>query len=191
MPGAGPRCFIVQNVNRLLQGLAAVILLAVCVLSASVRLFSVIKYESVIHEFDPYFNYRVTQFLTKASCHQYWLLSCNATGRCSSPWSQRPHECQSSCDAIFVSTFDIGLQHCFCRRASTTCGTGSMTEHGTRWGVSLAARCTRYAAVVCLLNFLFAWFCNAAHVCKCLTGFRVCKFGEVQSRDLHRASTVF
>lgn len=47
------------------QGLAAVILLAVCVLSASVRLFSVIKYESVIHEFDPYFNYRVTQFLTK------------------------------------------------------------------------------------------------------------------------------
>ena len=27
-------------------------------------LFSVVKYESVIHEFDPYFNYRVTQFLT-------------------------------------------------------------------------------------------------------------------------------
>ena len=47
------------------QGLAALILLAVCVLSASVRLFSVIKYESVIHEFDPYFNYRVTVFLTK------------------------------------------------------------------------------------------------------------------------------
>lgn len=43
------------------------ILLAVCVLSASVRLFSVIKYESVIHEFDPYFNYRVTQFLTKVN----------------------------------------------------------------------------------------------------------------------------
>ena len=41
------------------------ILLGVCVLSASVRLFSVIKYESVIHEFDPYFNYRVTVFLTK------------------------------------------------------------------------------------------------------------------------------
>jgi dolichyl-diphosphooligosaccharide---protein glycosyltransferase len=38
------------------------------VLSASVRLFSVIKYESVIHEFDPYFNYRVTVFLTKVRC---------------------------------------------------------------------------------------------------------------------------
>lgn len=52
-----------------LQGLAALILLAVCVLSASVRLFSVIKYESVIHEFDPYFNYRVTVFLTKVRLH--------------------------------------------------------------------------------------------------------------------------
>jgi len=47
------------------QAVAATILLLVCIMSASVRLFSVIKYESVIHEFDPYFNYRVTQFLTK------------------------------------------------------------------------------------------------------------------------------
>jgi dolichyl-diphosphooligosaccharide---protein glycosyltransferase len=47
----------------------------VCVLSASVRLFSVIKYESVIHEFDPYFNYRVTVFLTKVRFHTLatWL----------------------------------------------------------------------------------------------------------------------
>ena len=42
-------------------------LLLICVLAFSVRLFSVIKYESVIHEFDPYFNYRVTRFLTEAS----------------------------------------------------------------------------------------------------------------------------
>lgn len=35
----------------------------------SVRLFSVIKYESVIHEFDPYFNYRVTQYLVKVRTH--------------------------------------------------------------------------------------------------------------------------
>ena len=48
-----------------LQLVAATILLLVCIMSASVRLFSVIKYESVIHEFDPYFNYRVTVFLTK------------------------------------------------------------------------------------------------------------------------------
>ena len=37
-----------------------------------VRLFSVIKYESVIHEFDPYFNYRVTQFLTKEGFYNTW-----------------------------------------------------------------------------------------------------------------------
>jgi dolichyl-diphosphooligosaccharide--protein glycosyltransferase len=54
------------------KGLAALILLAVCVLSASVRLFSVIKYESVIHEFDPYFNYRVTVFLTKEGFYNLW-----------------------------------------------------------------------------------------------------------------------
>ncbi|KAL2965640.1 hypothetical protein AAZX31_16G071800 [Glycine max] len=32
----------------------------------------VIKYESVIHEFDPYFNYRVTQFLTKNGIYDFW-----------------------------------------------------------------------------------------------------------------------
>ncbi|MFS7898933.1 putative dolichyl-diphosphooligosaccharide--protein glycotransferase [Helianthus anomalus] len=43
--------------------LAFFILLLIGVLAFSIRLFSVIKYESVIHEFDPYFNYRVTQVL--------------------------------------------------------------------------------------------------------------------------------
>lgn len=38
----------------------ALALLCICVLAFSVRLFSIVKYESVIHEFDPYFNYRVT-----------------------------------------------------------------------------------------------------------------------------------
>ncbi|GFP92069.1 dolichyl-diphosphooligosaccharide--protein glycosyltransferase subunit stt3a [Phtheirospermum japonicum] len=37
------------------------VLLLIGALAFSIRLFSVIKYESVIHEFDPYFNYRVTQ----------------------------------------------------------------------------------------------------------------------------------
>ena len=38
---------------------AAVAALAcAAVLAVSVRLFSVVKYESVIHEFDPYFNFR-------------------------------------------------------------------------------------------------------------------------------------
>ena len=37
-----------------------------------VRLFSVIKYESVIHEFDPYFNYRVTRFLSEKGFYDTW-----------------------------------------------------------------------------------------------------------------------
>uniref|UniRef100_A0A0E0ITL7 dolichyl-diphosphooligosaccharide--protein glycotransferase n=1 Tax=Oryza nivara TaxID=4536 RepID=A0A0E0ITL7_ORYNI len=41
--------------------LCAFTLLLIGVLAFSIRLFSVIKYESVIHEFDPYFNFRVTQ----------------------------------------------------------------------------------------------------------------------------------
>ena len=48
------------------QVVTGLTLLLICVLAFSVRLFSVIKYESVIHEFDPYFNYRVTRYLTEA-----------------------------------------------------------------------------------------------------------------------------
>lgn len=52
--------------------LAVFILILIGVLAFSIRLFSVIKYESVIHEFDPYFNYRVTQFLTKNGIYDFW-----------------------------------------------------------------------------------------------------------------------
>ncbi|KAE8712558.1 Dolichyl-diphosphooligosaccharide--protein glycosyltransferase subunit STT3A [Hibiscus syriacus] len=48
------------------------ILLLIGILAFSIRIFSVIKYESVIHEFDPYFNYRVTQFLTKKGIYEFW-----------------------------------------------------------------------------------------------------------------------
>ncbi|CAL0332509.1 unnamed protein product [Lupinus luteus] len=52
--------------------LAFFILILIGVLAFSIRLFSVIKYESVIHEFDPYFNYRVTQYLTKNGIYDFW-----------------------------------------------------------------------------------------------------------------------
>jgi hypothetical protein len=39
----------------------AAILLAICVLAFMVRLFSVVRYESVIHEFDPSVTQRTTQ----------------------------------------------------------------------------------------------------------------------------------
>lgn len=32
-------------------------------LAFSIRLFAVVRYESVIHEFDPYFNFRTTKYL--------------------------------------------------------------------------------------------------------------------------------
>jgi hypothetical protein len=39
------------------------ILLLICILAFSIRLISVVRYESIIHEFDPYFNFRATKFL--------------------------------------------------------------------------------------------------------------------------------
>ena len=41
-------------------------------LAAAIRLFSVVKYESVIHEFDPYFNYRAAQYLAENGMYAFW-----------------------------------------------------------------------------------------------------------------------
>ncbi|XP_026683685.1 dolichyl-diphosphooligosaccharide--protein glycosyltransferase subunit STT3A [Diaphorina citri] len=37
----------------------------------STRLFSVLRFESVIHEFDPYFNYRTTKFLVEEGYYKF------------------------------------------------------------------------------------------------------------------------
>lgn len=37
----------------------------------STRLFSVLRFESVIHEFDPYFNYRTTRYLTEEGFYSF------------------------------------------------------------------------------------------------------------------------
>ena len=58
-----------EKLGALLNG---VTLALICVFAFTIRLFSVVKYESVIHEFDPYFNYRVTQFLTKEGFYNTW-----------------------------------------------------------------------------------------------------------------------
>ena len=39
--------------------------------SFSSRLFSVVRYESVIHEFDPWFNYRTTQQLVNNGFYEF------------------------------------------------------------------------------------------------------------------------
>ncbi|XP_048489654.1 dolichyl-diphosphooligosaccharide--protein glycosyltransferase subunit STT3A-like [Beta vulgaris subsp. vulgaris] len=53
--------------------LAVFILILIGVLAFSIRLFSVIKYESIIHEFDPYFNYRVTQVFNLIFMLKYYF----------------------------------------------------------------------------------------------------------------------
>ncbi len=58
--------------GQLAQASKYLALVGICILAFSIRLFSVVKYESVIHEFDPYFNYRVTQFLTKKGFYELW-----------------------------------------------------------------------------------------------------------------------
>jgi len=47
------------------------ILTIAAVLSFSTRLFSVLRFESVIHEFDPYFNYRTTQYLADEGFYKF------------------------------------------------------------------------------------------------------------------------
>lgn len=40
-------------------------------LAFATRLFSVLRFESVIHEFDPYFNYRTTQYLAEEGFYKF------------------------------------------------------------------------------------------------------------------------
>jgi dolichyl-diphosphooligosaccharide--protein glycosyltransferase len=47
------------------------VLLLAAILSFSCRLFSVLRFESVIHEFDPYFNYRTTRFLAEEGFYNF------------------------------------------------------------------------------------------------------------------------
>ena len=37
----------------------------------STRLFAVLRFESVIHEFDPYFNFRTTKYLTQEGFYSF------------------------------------------------------------------------------------------------------------------------
>jgi dolichyl-diphosphooligosaccharide--protein glycosyltransferase len=52
--------------------LKALILGMIALLAFLVRIFSVIRYESVIHEFDPWFNFRSTKYLAKEGIYNFW-----------------------------------------------------------------------------------------------------------------------
>lgn len=52
--------------------LKVVILGLIFFLAFASRIFSVIRYESIIHEFDPWFNYRATQMLVKDGFYKFF-----------------------------------------------------------------------------------------------------------------------
>jgi dolichyl-diphosphooligosaccharide---protein glycosyltransferase len=55
--------------------LRVAILGLICFIAVSSRIFSIIRYESVIHEFDPWFNYRATKVLSEKGFYafKYWV----------------------------------------------------------------------------------------------------------------------
>jgi dolichyl-diphosphooligosaccharide--protein glycosyltransferase len=62
-----------QNLGRkAAPSINLAILGLISLLAFLIRIFSVIRYESVIHEFDPWFNYRVTQYLTTEGVYAFW-----------------------------------------------------------------------------------------------------------------------
>ncbi|KAG0672593.1 oligosaccharyl transferase stt3 subunit [Maudiozyma exigua] len=54
-------------VSWIQSSLKTLIFIAIIIASISSRLFAVIRFESIIHEFDPWFNYRATQYLVNNS----------------------------------------------------------------------------------------------------------------------------
>lgn len=54
------------------ETLIKLMVLSTCaILSFSTRLFAVLRFESVIHEFDPYFNFRTTKYLTREGFYSF------------------------------------------------------------------------------------------------------------------------
>ncbi|KAF1986184.1 glycosyltransferase family 66 protein [Aulographum hederae CBS 113979] len=59
--------------GRNTRGLLRVIILCTIAAAAvSSRLFSVIRFESIIHEFDPWFNFRATKYLVQHGFYPFW-----------------------------------------------------------------------------------------------------------------------
>ncbi|KAL9649936.1 hypothetical protein ABK040_003058 [Willaertia magna] len=63
--------FIIPNRKKDVL-LRVIILSAIYVLAFCVRLFSVFRYESVIHEFDPYFNFRSAKYLVEKGWYEFF-----------------------------------------------------------------------------------------------------------------------
>jgi dolichyl-diphosphooligosaccharide--protein glycosyltransferase len=64
LPGAN-----LENTRTLLR---VIILLLIAAAAIASRLFSVIRFESIIHEFDPWFNFRATKYLVANGFDKFW-----------------------------------------------------------------------------------------------------------------------
>lgn len=60
---------VASNVSLLLR---LVIILTIAGAAVSSRLFAVVRHESIIHEFDPWFNFRATKVLAKDGFYRFW-----------------------------------------------------------------------------------------------------------------------
>eukprot|EP00762_Andalucia_godoyi_P002443 ANDGO_02757.mRNA.1 Dolichyl-diphosphooligosaccharide--protein glycosyltransferase subunit STT3 len=47
------------------------VLALICISAFAIRLFAVLRYESIIHEFDPYFNFRSTKYLVENGFYSF------------------------------------------------------------------------------------------------------------------------
>ncbi|KAG0374491.1 oligosaccharyl transferase stt3 subunit [Mortierella sp. AD032] len=61
-----------ESSSTVAKVLKPTILILIAIVAISSRLFSIIRFESVIHEFDPWFNYRTTQHLVKNGFYDFW-----------------------------------------------------------------------------------------------------------------------
>ncbi|KAH0545047.1 oligosaccharyl transferase stt3 subunit [Glutinoglossum americanum] len=65
--------FLQGTTGRNTRGLLRLVIL--CTIAAAAvasRLFSVIRFESIIHEFDPWFNFRATKYLVQHGFYSFW-----------------------------------------------------------------------------------------------------------------------
>ncbi|CRG92163.1 dolichyl-diphosphooligosaccharide--protein glycosyltransferase [Talaromyces islandicus] len=73
MASTGIDPFLKGNTGRNTRGLLRIVIL--CTIAAAAvasRLFSVIRFESIIHEFDPWFNFRATKHLVEHGFYSFW-----------------------------------------------------------------------------------------------------------------------
>ncbi|KAL9126309.1 MAG: hypothetical protein Q9217_004621 [Psora testacea] len=69
----GLKPFLEGTLGRNIRGLLRLIIL--CTIAGAAiasRLFSVIRFESIIHEFDPWFNFRATKYLVQHGFYGFW-----------------------------------------------------------------------------------------------------------------------